>query len=157
MNTAVGSLLLARTPVGKAVFGFASGAIAVVIGHQVMVLILYLTGFIPNAPYSFASNPRAFGLPVLVNNMFWGGLWGILFAFVVGFFPRGWATWMKGLAFGLGIHVFLGNWIVVALIRGQPLFSGLVPQRMLIGGLIGTAFGLAVAYVHAALTGRFAR
>lgn len=155
MNTAVGSVVDIRTPLGRAVFGFLAGAIAVVIGHQVMVLILYLIGQIPNPPYSFRPNP--WGVPQLINQMFWGGLWGLLYGLISGFFPRGWQTWMKGLVFGLGIHVILGNWIVVALIRSQPLFSGFVPMNMLRGALIGTAFGLAVAFAYAFLTGRFAR
>lgn len=155
MNTAVASSLIARTPLGRALFGFVAGAVAVVIAHQVMILLLYLAGQIGNPPYSFRSNP--WGVPQLINQMFWGGLWGVLYSFVVRAFPGGWPTWMKGLVFGLGIHVILGNWIVVALIRGQTLFSGWVPLRMLIGALIGTAFGLGAAYVYAALTGRLAR
>jgi len=154
MSTAV-RFILARTPLGRAAFGFLAGAIAVVVAHQVMVFILGQAGYIQAQPWSFRDNP--YGVPQIINQMFWGGLWGILYAFIAGVFPGRWPTWMKGLAFGFGVHVVLGNWIVVALIRGQPLFSSWVPQRMLIGALIGTAFGLGVAYVYAALGGRGAR
>lgn len=143
------------SPAGVALAGFIAGAVAVVIGHQVMVLVLHLTGFIPNAPYSFRPNP--WGVPALINSMFWGGLWGVLYAFVAPRFPAGWSTLVRGLVFGFGIHVFLGNWIAVALIRGNPMFSSWVPLRMLIGALIGTAFGIAVAYVHALVAPRLAR
>lgn len=154
MSTVVASLS-ARTLAGRAVLGFLSGAIGVAIGHQVMILILYLIGQVANPPYSFAPNP--IGVPQILNNMFWGGLWGVLFAFVVPAFPRGWPTWMKGLVFGLGIHVILGNWLIIAMIRGQALFGGFVPFRMLLGALIGTSFGIGVAFAHAFLTRRFAR
>ncbi len=143
------------SPAMTAAAGFIAGAVAVVVAHQVMVLVLYLLGFIPNAPYSFRANP--WGVPLLINAMFWGGLWGILYAFVAPRFPAGWSTLVKGAVFGFAIHVFLGNWIIVALIRGQAMFSGFTPQRMLIGALIGTAFGIGVAFVHAIVAPRLAR
>lgn len=150
--TSITQTLAARSLPGRLAFGFIAGAIAVVIAHQVMVLILYLTGYIPNPPYSFRANPT--GVPQTISNMFWGGLWGVLYALIVQAVPRGWPTWMKGLVFGLGVHVILGNWIVLALIRGLATFGGWAPPRMLLGALIGTSFGLGVAYVYAALTGR---
>jgi hypothetical protein len=161
MSTAVGSSPVACTPLMRALLGFLAGAIAVVIAHQVMVLLLYLIGQIPNPPYSFRGNQ--IGVPLLINQMFWGGLWGVLYGFIVGSFPAAWPTWMNGLVFGLGVHSIIGNWVVVPLIRNlfvavpQPLFSGWVPLRMLIGVLIGTAFGMGVAYVFAALTRYFPR
>ncbi len=143
------------SPAGTALAGFISGAIGVVIGHQIMVLILYLTGFVANPPYSFRGNP--WGVPIIINSMFWGGLWGILYAFVAPRFPAGWTTLVRGAVFGFVIHVFMGNWIVVALIRGNPMFSSWIPLRMLIGALIGTAFGIAVAYAHTIVAPRLNR
>ena len=148
-------LTRAGSPAGTALAGFIAGAIGVLLGHQLMVLILYLTGFVPNAPYSFRANP--WGVPIIINSMFWGGLWGILYAFVAPRFPAGWTTLVKGAFFGFAIHVFLGNWIIVALIRGNPTFSSFVPLRMLIGALIGTAFGIGVAFAYSFVAPRLAR
>lgn len=134
------------TILGKVVIGFIAGAVAVLLFHQVMVLILYMLGQIPNAPYSF--RPNAFGVPQIINGPFWGGVWGIFFAFVIGFLPREWPVWVKGIVLGLGLHVILGNWLVLALLRGQPVMAGFAPPRMLIGALIGTAFGMGWVILH---------
>ena len=132
-----------------AVLGFVAAAISVLVAHQVMVLALYLIGWVPNAPYSF--RPNAWGVPVILNSMFWGGLWGVAFAFAAPKIPIP-ATWLKGIVLGVVGPVVIGNWIVMATIRGQPLFAGFAPQRMLIGVLIGGAFGLGWIYIYQAIT-----
>lgn len=137
----------------QAVIGFVAAVIAVLVAHQVMVLVLHLIGWIPNAPYSFRAN--AWGVPVLINGMFWGGLWGVAFAFVAGKLPIE-ATWLKGVVLGLAGPLLIGNWIVLPLIRGQAMFAGFAGQRMLIGALIGAAFGAGWALIYPQLEKRFA-
>lgn len=148
-------LVRSGSPAGTALAGFIAGAVGVLIGHQIMVLVLYLAGFLPNAPYSFRPNP--WGVPAIINSMFWGGLWGILYAFIAPRFPAGWTTLLRGAVFGFIIHVVLGNWMIVALIRGNPMFGNWVAAGMLRGALIGTAFGIAVAYVHSFVAPRLPR
>jgi hypothetical protein len=143
------------TPAGKIVLGFLAGAAAVLVAHQIVVLVLYQFGLAMNPPYSF--RPNGSGVPTIVSQVFWGGVWGVLFGLVVGFLPSTWPTWLKGIVFGLGIHVVLGNWFVLALARGQPMFANFVPLRLLVGGLIGTCFGIGVAYIYPLLARRLAR
>lgn len=135
-----------------AIFGFVAAAIAVLVAHQVMVLVLHLAGLIPNAPYSF--RPNAWGVPVIINSLFWGGLWGVAFAFFAHRLPGD--TWLKGLLAGLIGPLLIGNWIVLPLIRGQTMFAGFVPMRMLIGALIAGAFGIGWAYIYKAMRARAA-
>ena len=59
------------------VLGFIAGALATLVFHQGMVLILNTAGIIPVQPYSMRPIPP-FGVPALLNSMFWGGLWGIV-------------------------------------------------------------------------------
>ncbi len=59
--------------------GFLAGALAVPLSHQGMVLILHLVGQIPTFPWSMRPVPP-FNVPALLNQMFWGGMWGMLFA-----------------------------------------------------------------------------
>jgi hypothetical protein len=139
-----------NTTIRTAVFGFIAAAISVLVSHQVMVLALHLAGLIPNAPYSF--RPNAWGVPILLNSIFWGGLWGVAFAFFAGKLPGD--TWLKGLLAGWIGPLLLGNWIILPLIRGQAMFAGFVPMRMLIGALIGGAFGIGWIYIHNAMTRR---
>ena len=132
------------------VFGFIAAVIAVLVTLQVMVLVLYLAGLVPNPPYSFRANP--WGVPIILNSMFWGGLWGIAFAFFVHKLPGD--TWLKGLLLGWIGPLVIGNWLVLPLIRGQALFAGFVPMRMLVGALILGAFGLGWIYIYQALMSR---
>ena len=75
-----------------------------------------------------------FGVPYLVNLIFWGGLWGILFAYIHPLLP-GRMMWLKGLIYG-PIIVVLGGWIAVPLIKGQ-MFG--IPNQPLFAGFDGSA------------------
>lgn len=129
----------------KALFGFVVGALSVLVFHQLMVLVLNLIGLVPNFPWRLnATGPL--GVPAIVNSMFWGGLWGIVFAFVAGRIPVG-NHLGRGAVFGLLGPWLLGNGILVPLFKGGPFLFGFAPMRMLIGALIGASFGLGLAVI----------
>ncbi len=71
---------------GRLLRGFVAGAAAVLVFHQAMVLALHLLGATPNFPWSLRPIPPL-GVPAIVNQMFWGGLWGALFAAVAHLIP----------------------------------------------------------------------
>jgi hypothetical protein len=108
-----------------------------------MVLLLHLIGWTPNFPWSLRlTGPLA--VPVIVNQMFWGGLWGVAFALV------GWRIPIpndlgRGAVFGLIGPWLLGNGILVPLFRGGAYLFGGMPFRMLVGALIDAAFGVGLA------------
>ncbi len=136
----------------KAVFGFVAGALAVLVFHQLMVLVLHLMGYIPNFPWSL--RPIApFGVPAIINQMFWGGLWGVGFAFLASRIPLA-SDVAKGTLYGVLGPWLLGNGILVPLFKGGPYLFGLMPMRMIIGALIGAAFGAGVGLLWSALKGR---
>jgi hypothetical protein len=92
-------------------------------------------------------------VPRLVNNIFWGGLWGVLFALLYDWVPGG-VAWLKGLIFGLFI-VVVSNWLLLPLIKGQVfgqpnqiLFGGWNPQRMIIPLAIVGGFGLGLGLIY---------
>ena len=138
--------------VRTAVLGFVAAVLAVLAAHQVMVLALHLIGWVPNPPYSMRPNP--WGVPLILNGMFWGGVWGVAFAFLAGKLPGD--TWLKGLILGLAGPLLIGNWLLLPVIRGQAMFAGFVPMRMLVGALILGAFGIGWAYIYKAMAGRVA-
>lgn len=130
--------------------GLLSAAIAVVLAHQLIVFLLTQAGLISGEAWSV----KPYGpwrVPTLVNHMFWGGLWGGLFAIVWPQLPGRW-MWVKGVVFGLLILV-LGDWLVLALIHGQPLFAGFNVQRMFAGVLILSGFGAATGTIFGLLKG----
>ncbi|HEX2215430.1 MAG TPA: hypothetical protein VHG27_01850, partial [Xanthobacteraceae bacterium] len=79
-----------------------------------------------------------------LNGMFWGGLWGVVFALIVDRVPRTIPTWIFGLIFG-AIGPVLVLWFVVFPLRGQPVAAGFMPVRMLVHIILHALFGLGVA------------
>lgn len=127
----------------RLVLGFVAGALAVLAFHQVMVLVLHLLGQVPNFPWSF--RPVApFGVPAIVNQMFWGGLWGVGFALVGSMIPLP-NQLARGTLYGLLGPWLLGNGILVPLFKSGTFLWAFNPQNMWRGALIGTAFGLGIA------------
>jgi hypothetical protein len=125
--------------------GFVAGAIAVLVVHQVMVIILTQIGLIQGTPYSTRPVPP-FGVPTILNQMFWGGLWGMVFAALVDRMPRHWPLVLIGLLFGLLGPVLFG-WFVVAPIKGLPMAAGWNPVRMLNPILINGPFGIGAVFI----------
>lgn len=145
---------------GRIVLGFIAAAIAVVTVHEGIIYVLTQSGLIRGTPWGM--QPIApWGVPRLVNNIFWGGLWGVLFALIYEQLPGGMA-WLKGLVYGLLIVVF-SNWLLLPLIKGQlfgqpnqVLFSGWDPRRMLAVVLIVGGFGLALGVIYSLMRPRAA-
>jgi hypothetical protein len=134
------------------VYGFIAGALAVLAFHQVMVLALHLAGQVPNFPWSM--RPIApFGVPAIVNQMFWGGLWGAVFAAIGGMIPVA-SDLLRGVVFGLLGPWLLGNGILVPLFKSGTFLWGFNPQMMWRGALIGAAFGLGIAVFMRVFRGR---
>lgn len=126
----------------RLIAGFVAGALAVLVFHQATILVLGLFGVVPaGLAWSFRLN--AWGVPVLINGMFWGGLWGCVYALLRDRLPK--PLWFGGLVFGVVGPALVGVWIVVALIKGNPLLAGFVPFRLLVGAVIHGMFGIGVA------------
>ena len=138
--------------IGRIVLGFIAAAISVLIVHEGIIYGLTQYGVIKGTPWGMAPIPP-WGVPRLANNVFWGGLWGVLFALVYNWIPGG-MSWLKGLIFGVFI-VVVSNWILLPLIKGQVfgqanqvLFSGWNQQRMLIVLAIVGGFGLGLGIIY---------
>lgn len=151
---------------GRIVAGFIAGCLAVLIFHQGMYVILQQLGW-PLRGTVFNTTPdplwvelfrglkmSAPSLPRIVNQAIWGGLWGILFAYLIDRMPGG-ITLIKGLVFGLIFPMLLGSWIIIPLVKGTALFAGAFAK----GGfdlmalrtgfmLNGVAFGLGLGLLY---------
>ena len=128
----------------RAFLGFVAGVIAVLTFHQGMVFALHgvAPGWVPFAPYRTVPVPP-FGVPVIISNCFWGGLWGAGFGL---FLPRfTWPLWLCGLV--LGLLCVLAGWFIVAPLKGQPMGGGWVPLAMVRSLLINGSFGVGVGLI----------
>lgn len=119
--------------------GFVAGFLAVPLFHQPMLALLHTIGMAPRAPYSFAPVPP-FGVPLVVSQSFWGGVWGIIFALVAPRFPRGPAYWPTAVLFG-AFALSLVAWFIVAPLKGLPVAGGGQPAAIAIGLLVNGAWG----------------
>jgi hypothetical protein len=143
----------------RLIAGFVAGALAVLIFHQGMYVLMQQMGLpLRGAPFNMSPNQAAFGLPVLVNQMFWGGLWGIAFAWVIDALPG--PNWLRGLIFGCLGPILLGGFILVAYFKQQPYFGGAFDK----GGfnpmawrntflLNGVGFGIGLGLIYPLLAG----
>jgi hypothetical protein len=137
---------------GRVALGFLAAALAVITAHEAITYGLSQVGLTGRAGWDMQPVPP-WGVPRLLNSMFWGGLWGALFALAYDWLPGG-AAWLKGLICGLLVAV-VGSWTLVPLIKGrvfgqadQMLFGGLDPQRMLVTIVVVGGFGLALGVIH---------
>jgi hypothetical protein len=143
---------------GRAGLGFVAAALSVLVVHQTVVYVLGIYGLARGVAWDL--RPLGYGpaawIPVLLNNMFWGGLWGILFALSFAWLPGGW-SWLKGLNFG-ALIVIVSNWMLRPLIQQyafnyepQPLFNGFNgsnPMVLLPSFLILSGFGLGLGVIY---------
>ena len=140
----------------KVVMDFIAGALAVVIFHQGAYVLLKQVGLpLQGAAWNMAPAANAYGMPSLFNLMFWGGLWGILYALIADYLPG--PSVLKGLVFGMIFPMLLGSWLIVALLKGQPILSGVLIDgnlmRLRTGFLLnGAAFGIGLGLLYALLT-----
>ena len=130
--------------------GMVAAAISVVAVHQVIVLLVNKLGLWPATPYSTAPI-GPLGVPTIVNSVFWGGVWGVVYALAHRYFPAG-PVWLQGMIFGWLMMVF-SNSILVPLLKGQPLFFGFDLKKLLAVFLILSGFGAGLALLYEFLQG----
>jgi hypothetical protein len=122
---------------------FVAGFLAVPFFHQPMLALLHGLGVAPVAPYAMRPLPP-FGVPQILSQSFWGGVWGIVFALVAPRFPRGAGYWVAATLFG-ALALSLVAWFAVAPIKGLPLAGGGRPGAIATGLLVNGAWGLGTA------------
>jgi hypothetical protein len=105
-----------------AVAGFVAGALSVLVFHQLGFLLVAELGYGRSNPYSMRPVPP-WGVPTIVSQAFWGGLWGILGAFIVTRLP-GFLNGALGWTLFAVTLVLAVNWFVVLPIKGAPIGGG---------------------------------
>lgn len=125
----------------RAFLGFIAAAISVLTFHQGMVEALHSLGVSPYTAYS-ASPVPPFGVPLIADLCFWGGLYGVVFGLLLPRFK--WPVWGCGVI--LGIVAALVGMFVVAPIKGGAVANGWhvwpIARSLLINGFWGLGVGL---------------
>jgi hypothetical protein len=99
---------------------FVAGFIGVALFHQGSGWLLNVIGIYPVVQYKMQSLPP-FGVPQVLSQCFWGGLWGIVLAWTLAHW-RNVNYWLLAFAFGLIVPPLVG-WFVVPLIKGTPIMG----------------------------------
>jgi hypothetical protein len=125
----------------RAFLGFVAAAISVLTFHQGMIAALHGLGWAPFAAYRTTHVPP-WGVPVIVDLCFWGGLYGALFGLLLPRFTM--PLWLCGLS--LGIIAALVGMFIVAPIKGNAIANGWlvwpIARSLLINGFWGVGVGL---------------
>lgn len=119
--------------------GFLSGALSVLLFHQVIAALLHAIGITPRAPYSMQPT-KPLGVAQLWSIVFWGGVWGVVLAAALRRFADS-ALVIAATIFG-AIFPSLIAWTLVASMKGQPLFAGGAAKGLMVGLLVNAAWGL---------------
>lgn len=127
--------------------GFAAGALSHVIFQGALGALLYAAGLVPKLVWSLAPVPP-FGVPVTANNMFWDGLWGMVYALAEPRLTARFGVPKGGLLFGFA--PLLVYWLVVLPLKGAGLGEGNLVGEVLIDVAFDTCFGLGIAIIFCA-------
>jgi hypothetical protein len=124
----------------RAVCGFLAGFLAVLIFHQIALLVLHLAGVVPATPWNMAPVPPL-GVPAVVSAAFWGGVWGIVLAWLEPRSGEGAGPWLFGLLFG-AVAPTLVAWFVVRPLKGLPVGAVFAWPGIIVGPIVNGAWGL---------------
>jgi hypothetical protein len=124
-------------------FAFVAGFLAVVLFHQPMLALLHAIGTTAAVPYVTRPVPPL-GVPQVLSQSFWGGIWGIIFALVTPRFPRGAGYWIAAVLFG-AFALSLVAWFIVAPLKGLPIAGGGRPSAIATSLLVNGAWGFGTA------------
>lgn len=129
--------------------GFVAAVLAILTAHQGMVLVLTrfeLLGVPAGIPV-WNLDPNAFGVPVLVSQCVFGGLYGIGFALLA---PGRVPLWLGGLL--TGIAAALVGLFIVGPLKGGPVAGGwdllAWARPLLVNGVFGVVLGWAYPVVR---------
>lgn len=120
---------------------FLAGALAVPLGHQLMLWLLLAVGFTDRKP--FPMEPTApFGVPQLISLAFWGGVWGVLLGLFLEKALRGRWFWPGAALFGAIAPTLVAGFVVAPL---KGMAAGGDAKLAVLGLLVNLAWGLATA------------
>lgn len=129
----------------RLLLGLGAGALSHVVFQGVLGAVLYAADLGPGLVWTLRPVPP-FGVPTILNNMFWDGLWGIAYALLE---PRLTARLGRvpgGLAFGLA--PLLVYWFVVLPLKGVRVGGGFHADAVSIQVAFDAIFGIGTAVIY---------
>ncbi len=131
--------------------GFVAGALGVAIFHQAGFWIANELGYTKVPLYNLRPVPP-WGVPTIVSQAFWGGLWGIVAAFLVPRLPRP-LNGIVGWVLFAAVIVALVNWLVVLPMKGLPQGGGWRMPGLVVLPLVYAFWGFGMWLIAMVLRG----
>lgn len=141
---------LPSNPAKRALIGFLAGVISTLTFHEIGLFLVNTLG-IANIPLFNMRPTGLIGAPAVLNLSFWGGVWGIVYVFLVDRFPRAVPVLVAGYLFAILLPSLFG-WTVLAASRGQPLFAGFDIWRMMIVFIANGLWGIGLPILCKAMS-----
>ena len=116
----------------RLISGFVAGALAVVLLHQTVIYFAF-----GGQGWSMRPIPP-WGVPSVISQAFWGGLWGVALAVLSTRLRSDAAYWVLGWLF-LAVGATLVSWYVVGPLKGRPVALPTL-DRLVAGLKINGAF-----------------
>lgn len=128
------------------VAGFVAGALSVLVFHQLGFYFAAELGFSRPNLYSLRPVPP-WGVPTIVSQAFWGGLWGIVGAFIVTRLPGVLGGALGWILFAITL-VLAVNWFVVPPIKGTPIGGGWRLPNVIVVPIVYAMWGFGMWVFH---------
>jgi hypothetical protein len=141
------------TSLKNLILGFVAGAIASVTVGELIKYGLYTHGYVQTPPWSVEPTDLL-AMPQIVSDMLWGGVWGAIFALVLGNAPVGSMT-VRGAILGIFGPAILGIFLLRPYFRGEAALLGGDPTLLGSVLLIMAGFGAATAWLYGFMTAGF--
>ena len=126
----------------RLLLGFGAAALSHVIFQGALGPVLYAGNLVPTLVWSLEPVPP-FGVPATVNNMFWDGLWGMLYALFEARLTARLGRLPGGLVLGLAsLFIF---WFVVLPLKGAGVGGGFHGAMVAIHVAFDLTFGIGTA------------
>jgi hypothetical protein len=129
--------------VTRSLAGFLAGFASVLMFHQGMLTLLHAVGLTSTMPFALDPAPP-FGVPQIWSLAFWGGVWGIIFAWIIRTLPSGRMYWLDSIIFG-AVLPSLAAWLIVLPLKGLPVGGGWQPAGIATALLVNGAWGFGTA------------
>jgi hypothetical protein len=134
----------------RALGGFIAGFIAVLTIHQGLLWLGTQLHWLHAAPWSMEPVPP-FRIPAMLSLAFWGGVWGVVIAFVAPRIGTGPGYWISVFVL-FGLATTLVGFTVVPMLKGQAMSEITLP-RLLPGTILNGIWALATATLASVLPG----
>jgi hypothetical protein len=129
----------------RVLIAFAAGFVATLAFHQPVLWLLHAAGVVPRLPYNMQPVPP-FGIPSVISLAFWGGVWGVIIMPMIEK-RRGAAFWIAAILAG-AIFPTLVAWLIVPLLKHQPMGGGWKPKTLMIGPIVNAGWGFGTALIY---------